>query len=187
MNLLGIASGLGKHRPIGVTLLSAAWLLAGAANLYGGMVGTRGEITAISLQLPYFGPNGTEFVNSSWVNFMRPYDLAGEVLAAGVGVLQFVTASGLLWGRPWSYRGALAVVVLTAVGWVLNAAIRFSAPPEFHLVIPELFESLVGVFLWIGIYLLYLRKPHVKEYLGVSQPEEPRVSDRGRTQVGADQ
>jgi hypothetical protein len=73
--------------------------------------------------------------------------------------MQLVTIYGLLEGKSWSYRYALAIPLIAAAtnwtGYILTPTGGGG--------------SAVASLIWIGIISWYLKKDHVKEYLNVGR------------------
>jgi len=75
------------------------------------------------------------------------------------------TIYGLLSRKVWSYKLALAVPMLLVVSWFAQAALYMSAPPSLGLVSSTNYLGLGMSLFWLLVFWLYLRRPHVKQYL----------------------
>ena len=106
--------------------------------------------------------------------------LSGIVLA--LGLVQIVTVFGLWTGKKYSYKLALAVPVVHVVLSVCFVVLYATAPAELGLISSvgsSVFGLAVGLTFLVVIWW-YLRKPHVKAFLGVAetakQPPPPPSS-----------
>lgn len=102
-----------------------------------------------------------------WFKFGVPAELAINLLVFALGLIQLFTIYGLWTGKSWSYKLALAILVLVAVSWISAAVLYMSAPIELEIRESINWVPIGSSIFWMVIYWSYLRKPHVKEYLGV--------------------
>ena len=151
-----------RKRPTGLTIIAILWFVGGVINLYSSSNSIRVDLNAL--------PRLSDPTLPRWFTFGVPAELLISLLVFALGLIQLYTIYGLWSGRSWSYRLALTIPILGMIGWVSLAGLYMSAPPGFGIR-----ESapwiLVGfsVF-WTIVYWVYLRRPHVKEYLGVRKP-----------------
>ena len=163
-----------SRRPTGLTLLSILWVVFGFYNLYIGLVSLVSDINALPLlSTPQSTLNSTQVAILNWLQYGLPADTVIQGLVTLVGVLQIVMAIGFMTARRWSYRGALIPIVLVPISWAAQAVLYSTAPSVLGLFSSSLASGAVGSLLWIYFYLAYLKKPYVKEYLGVSEPSTP--------------
>ena len=148
-------------RPVGLTLISVVWLLFGLFNIYSAL-----QTINIDLEnLPYLSGYGVP----EWFNVAIPVEMVLSITALCLGLLQVVTVFGLLKGKKYSYKLGLGIPIALPVINILFVALYLSAPVGVDLNINVgLYGGLIGggIF-WAVIYWQYLRKPHVKAYLGI--------------------
>jgi len=155
-----------RKRPRGLTIIAILWFIGGIYNLYISSQTISADLEALSYlsRLP------------TWFRFGVPAELAINLLAFALGLIQMFTIYGLWTGKPWSYRLALAVPILAFVSVILEALLYLSAPIQYGLIDDINWAVVGGSIIGMGIYLSYLRQPHVKEYLGVLPPTMKAVS-----------
>lgn len=145
-------------------------MLFGFYNLYVGLVSLVSDINALPLLSTNPSTlNSTQVAVLNWLKFGLPADAAIQALITFIGLAQLAMAIGFMTARRWSYRGALIPVILFPVSWVAQAILYSTAPSSLGLFSSTLVSGAVGSLLWIWFYLSYVRKPFVKEYLGVSE------------------
>lgn len=155
-------------RPLGLTVISILWLLGGIFNLY-----TSSQVIGTDLEaLPFLSfPTVPE-----WVRFALPIDLAIGVLSFFLGLVQLFTIYGLWTGKSWSYKLALAIPILIVFTWISAVGLYASAPAEYGLLTSVEWGGLLASVFYASVYWVYLRKRHVKEYLGIRSIKEQRPS-----------
>ncbi|MDE1852574.1 MAG: hypothetical protein KGI38_02370 [Thaumarchaeota archaeon] len=139
-------SRLGEKWPTGLKIVAALWLLQGILDAFDS-----------SGFLLFPGPNlGFTILES---------------LAFVLAVLQVAAAIGFGVRAKWSYWLGLAVPVL-GLAVASYSAIFFAVGTVLGLDPVELIPFLVW-FVWAVVAWTYLRRPYVKEYLGVSRAPTP--------------
>ena len=156
-------------RPIGLTLIAIGWLISGIINIYLASEIVRGDLEGLQyLSAPLI---------SEWFGFAVPTELTLSILVLCLGVLQILAVPGLLVGKKYSYRLALAIPVAFVIVNLAFLGLYSSAPSTINLgksmVYPAV-SAVVGMF-WVIVYWKYLEKPNLKTYLGVTQPK-PLIS-----------
>ncbi len=159
-------------RPVGLTVISAVWLLFGLFNIYSAV-----QTINIDLEnLPYLSGYGVP----EWFNMAVPVELTLSVVALCVGLLQVLTIYGLLKGKKYAYKLGLGIPITLPIINTLFVVLYLSAPAgidlNFNL---SVYGGLIGggIF-WAIIYWQYLRKPHVKNFMGVFEEEPPIVQEK---------
>ncbi len=147
------------------------WVVFGFYNLYVGLVSLVSDINAFPLlSTDPSTLNSTQVAVLNWLKYGLPADSAIQALVTITGLTQLAMAIGFMTARRWSYRGALIPIVLVPVSWASQAILYGTAPASLGLFSSTLLTGAVGSLLWIWFYFTYIRKPYVKEYLGVSEP-----------------
>jgi hypothetical protein len=171
-------------RPTGLTIIAILWFLGGILNLFISSVLINSDLEVLPLL--------SDPMMKEWFKFAVPAELGIGLFAFSLGIIQMFTIVGLWMGKSWSYKMALAIPVLAAVGWIALGGLAMSAPIEFGGIESVPWLSIGASIFWAIMILSYLRKPHVKEYLRVpiqkmltqkvsEAPEIPEVPKRRRT------
>jgi hypothetical protein len=158
-----------KKRPLGVAVLAILWLLFGVYTIYASVQPILGDIDTLN-NMAHYGYSG------SWLNLGIPVELCLYIGVLFLGVVQIVSAVGLLKGSKSLYR--LALVVLVAFVLVnLGAVILYYTGQAAFVILTNLFTvALLTFFLQIilaGIYWTYLKKTHVMAYFGIEPKPQP--------------
>jgi len=141
-------------RPTGLTIIAILWLLGGLYNLYISSQTINSDLGVLS---SLYG----------WFKFGVPAELAISLLVFALGLAQMFTIYGLWTGKSWSYKLALAIPVLGVVISISLVGLYMSAPIELGIRESINWVLVGSSIFWAIIYWSYLRRPHVKEYLGV--------------------
>lgn len=146
-------------RPTWLTAIAIFWLLGGIVNIYFGWSAASSDFNLLQyLDRPSLDP---------WFRMAVPAEIALNVAAVILGLVQLITIFGLWTAKPWSYRLAFIVpVVIASISW--GAVLLYlSAPAYLELNSWVNVPSAVMNTVWIGIFWGYLRRPRVKRYLRV--------------------
>lgn len=157
------ASAVQGKRPMGLMIISILWGLGAIYNIIISLYG-------ISVYLPVL-PFLSDPLVLEWFKFGVPVALAINVLVFVLGIIQLFTIYGLLKGKSWSYYLALAIPILASGTSISTIILYMSAPAGLGIRESIDFVSALPAVLsiaFIVIYWIYLRKPHVKEYLRVT-------------------
>ena len=146
----------------GLTFIAVIWLISGFANIYMSFETIILDIEAF----PYlYGP----LIAHPWFNTGIVVEFIIAVFLVLLGLIQLITVPGLWTGKPYSYKLSLGVPILLLIVNVSSSVLYASAPAELGLDTGSSnFYVAVSVF-WVIIYWWYLREPHVKAYLGITQ------------------
>ena len=161
-------------RPVGLTIISVVWLIFGLFNIYSAFQTINVDIE----NLPYLSGYGVP----EWFNVAIPVEMVLSIVALCLGLLQVVTVFGLLKGKKYSYKLGLGIPIALPIINILFVALYVSAPAGVDLSFnSSIYGGLIGggIF-WAIIYWQYLRKPHVKAYLGIieAQSQTPKSGSR---------
>ena len=154
-----------KRRPLALTVISILWLIGALINILGGLNTVSIDVSVLSYLSNPIVPQ--------WFQFGVPAELAITSIIVVLGILQLITIYGLWTGRPWSYLPALAIPIISVIVTFSLIALYASAPASLGLLtasgvfIGEAFGSII----WAALYWHYIRRPDVKEYLGVKKSE----------------
>ncbi len=149
-------------RPDGITAISIVWFLFGLYNIYSAYQTASVDVDS----LKYLNGYGL----SEWFNFGIPAELALSLTIIVFGLVQLVTVFGLLKGKKYSYKFALVLPIAILIINIASLGLYLSAPSEIGLSVNYgMLGGLIGggVF-WTVIIWQYLRKPHVKSFLGIA-------------------
>ncbi len=150
-------------RPLGLTLIGIVWSLTGIYNLYVSTTNINGDLNAIQyLSDPHI---------DQWYKLGIPADIVLNATLFVFTVFQFVAIIGLWTKRRWSYTLALLMPVLIASINASSIALYYSAPASLGLTSGAPIGGTVAGFFWIYVYWVYLRRPHVREYLQVQDSQ----------------
>lgn len=152
-------------RPNGLTLIAIVWFIFGILNVYF-------SFQKINVDLRMWSSLSDSVVHE-WFSFWVPAQWVLAILGLCLGLLQIITVLGLWTGKPYSYKLALIVTVLLVIGPISSAGLYASAPAELDMgfnVGTFIFPVVMSI-VWIVIYWRYLRRPHVKAFLGITQPQ----------------
>ena len=151
-------------RPIGLTMIAFLWLISGIIHCYLAYEIIRGDLESLQyLSVPEI---------PGWFGFAVPTELTLSIVVLCLAVLQIFTVPGLLAGKKYSRRLALAIpvaFVIVNLGFLgLYSSAPFDIPLGNSMLFPAL-SSNVGLF-WVLVYYQYLEKSNVKAFLGITQP-----------------
>jgi hypothetical protein len=149
-------------RPAGITVISIVWFLFGLYNLYSAYQAVSVDVDS----LKYLNGYGL----SKWFNFGIPAELVLSLTIIVLSLIQFGTVFGLLTAKRYSYKFALILPIAILIINIATLGLYLSAPSEIGLSVNySMFGGLIGGgVVWTVIYWQYLRKPHVKSYLGIA-------------------
>lgn len=153
-------------RPNGLIIIAILWILSGLANIFLSFQ----TITADLEVLPYiYGP----LIAHPWFNFGVTFELIVSFVIFSIGIIQFITVSGLLNRKSYSYKLSFIVIFLLFIANISLFGLYASAPAELNLEASSEASNFGAVMNGVCFLILftYLRSPHVKTYLGVIQPE----------------
>ena len=163
-----------NKRPVGLTIIAVVWLIFGLYNIYSAFQTINVDVE----NLPFLSGYGVP----EWFNMAIPAEMVLSIVALCLGLLQVVTVFGLLRGKKYSYKLGLGIPIALPIINVLFVALYLSAPAGVDLNFnSSIYGGLIGggIF-WAVIYWQYLRKPHVKAYLGImeTQSQTPKSGSR---------
>jgi len=152
-----------QKRPDGLTAIALLWFVGALLSVLNGFLVLSQGVAAF----PYLSSSGLH----EWFSFGVPIEIVLSGLVLALGLVQIVAVFGLWTGKKYSYKFALAVSVVHVVLSVCFVVLYATAPAELGL-ISSLGFSVLG--LAVGLVFLvviwwYLRKPHVKAFLGVAE------------------
>lgn len=149
-----------RQRPVGVTLIGVLDIIAGLIFLFAG-----GALFAV---IPIISSNPEQFgINSSSLPFQLLTGPLGYVIAgAGIalGVADIVIGIGLLKGKQWAWKIAVALAFISIAGDIITMVVQANTSNPVG--------SVVGIII-DGVILYYLYRPHVKVYFGKSAEPAP--------------
>ena len=153
-----------QKRPAGLTAIAILWFVGALLNILNSLLVLNQGVAA----LPYLSNSGLH----SWFSFGVPIEMVLSGIVLALGLVQIVTVFGLWTGKKYSYKLALAVPVVHVVLNVCFVALYATAPAELglisHVWVLSVFGLAVGLAFLVVIWW-YLRKPHVKAFLGVAE------------------
>ena len=163
-----------QKRPDGLTAIAILWFIGALLNVLNSFLVLNQGAAA----LPYLSNSGL----NEWFSFGVPIEMVLSGLVLALGLVQIVAVFGLWTGKKYSYKLALAIPVVHSVLNVCFVVLYATAPSELGLISSvgsSVFGLVVGLVFLIVIWW-YLRKPHVKAFLGVAettkQPPPPPSS-----------
>ena len=163
-----------QKRPNGLTAIAILWFVGALLNILNSLLVLNQGAAA----LPYLSSYGL----NEWFSFGVPIEMVLSGLVLALGLVQIVAVFGLWTGKKYSYRLALAIPVVHSVLNVCFVVLYATAPAELGLTSSvgfSVFGLAVGLVFLVVIWW-YLRKPHVKAFLGVTettkQPPPPPSS-----------
>jgi hypothetical protein len=150
-----------NKRPDGVTAISILWLLFGLYNIYSAYQTAIIDVDS----LKYLNGYGL----AEWFSVGIPAELGLSITIIGIGLVQLVTVFGLLKAKKFSYLFALSLPIVLLIVNIASLVLYLSAPSDAGLSVNYSFMGglIGGGVVWAVIFWQYLRKPHVKAYLGV--------------------
>jgi hypothetical protein len=153
-----------KKRLLGISMISGLWAFGGLLNLCYAISTISNNRFAFTIgwgSIPIFN------ISDYYRKFGIPADtsLAAFNVVIGFGLL--AAAYGLWMRKRWSYDAAVLMVWLPVIRLVLSTSIILGSPNYLHPSFWSIPVSFAGAALWVVIYLGYLRKHRVKEYLNV--------------------
>ena len=154
-------SGKKAKRPYGLTIIAILWSIFGLYNIYSAYQTLSSDIEGLA----YLSGYGLH----PWFSIAIPAELALSIISICLGLLQMITVFGLWMGKKYSYTLALAIPIAFVIINLSFLGLYLSAPSEVDLDFNvSILGGLVGGgIVWTLIYWQYLRKPHVKAYLGI--------------------
>ena len=142
----------------GITIICVLWFFGGLLNVFGGLAALGDDLYALSLLNSL--PSGARM----WASWAIPLETMLVFSTVVMGLLQFATIYGLWNGKRWALKYAIGLASgLILANWV-ETFILMTAPsflgiqPDFTMVI---IATIMG-----AVYISYLKKNHVKKYLG---------------------
>jgi MFS superfamily sulfate permease-like transporter len=145
-------------RPTGITIICVLWFFGGLINFFGGLSSLGDDLNALSMLGSF--PSEVSF----WASWAIPLETMLVAATVIMGLLQFGTIYGLWNGKRWSHKYAVALPAgFLLVNWaetllLMTAPASLGAWPDFTTVI---FGTVIA-----AIVISYLKKEHVKKYLG---------------------
>jgi len=163
-----------QKRPNGLTAIAILWLIVALLNILNSLL----VLSQGAAALPHLSNSGLP----EWFSFGVPVEMVLSGIVLALGLVQIVAVFGLWTGKKYSYRLALAIPVVHVVLNVCFVVLYATAPSELGLISSvgsSIFGLAVGLVFLVVIWW-YLRKPHVKAFLGVAetakQPPPPPSS-----------
>ncbi len=158
-------------RPFGIIILSILGSVAGAYLFYAGLTGLNADLEVWTLM-----SEGHEFepLLKNWLSWAIPLETVLMLIAFVLGLMLLTTIFGLINGKSWSYKyGIRLPIVGMIISWTA-LFLSFTAPVFVE-------EALLGTIVRAVIsvvgalmYILYLRQPHVKDWLNVDTKGQPK-------------
>ena len=146
-----IQSKMQRHRPFGVTIVGILDIIAGLIFLFGGL--------GLFIAIPIIGSNPEKYsIDSSSMVFQVLTSSFGYAIAGGMvglGIADIAIGIGLLKGKQWAWKIAVALAVISLATDAITVAVQ--ANPS------SLGGSVIGGII-DGVILYYLYRPHVKAY-----------------------
>ena len=163
-----------QKRSDGLTAIAILWFIGALLNVLNSFLVLSQGVAA----LPYLSNSGLH----EWFSFGVPVEIVLSGIVLALGLVQMVAVFGLWTGKKYSYKLALTVAVFLVVLSVCFVVLYSTAPAELGLISSvgsSVFGLAVGLVFLVVIWW-YLRKPHVKAFLGVAetakQPPPPPSS-----------
>ena len=147
-------AAVGSKRPTGLAIICVLWTLTGAFNGVAAVGNLQNLFPPPPFSLDLY-PSSFIVLNEFFVGY--PAFLAISYLAVAVGLAR---------GKRWSYRGGLALPLVALALQVVSAELASGYPYVFYLSLAELPIAVA----WVAVIWIYLRRPYVKNFLGVSAP-----------------
>lgn len=151
-------------RPTGVTIMCILWILGGLYNFFFGLSGFSVDLN-IFIELSK-GYHYSDHAIDAWVSWAIPTETVLIFVVVILGIMQFATVYGLWNRRNWSYKLGIAIPVLAVVTSWSQMFLALTAPSSLSIMINFAIPFLNTVF--AIVYILYLRRTHVKEWLRVN-------------------
>jgi len=152
-----------QKRPNGLTAIAILWLIGALLNILNSLL----VLSQGAAALPHLSNSGLP----EWFSFGVPIEMLLSGIVFALGLVQIVAVFGLWTGKKYSYRLALAIPVVHSVFNVCFVVLYATAPSELGLISSvgsSVFGLAVGLVFLVVIWW-YLRKPHVKAFLGVAE------------------
>ena len=172
-----------QKRSDGLTAIAILWFIGALLNVLNSFLVLSQGVAA----LPYLSNSGLH----EWFSFGVPIEIVLSGIVLALGLVQMVAVFGLWTGKKYSYKLALTVAVFLVVLSVCFVVLYATAPAELGLISSvgfSVFGLAVGLVFLVVIWW-YLRKPHVKAFLGVTettkQPPPPPSSPPASAFIGA--
>lgn len=157
---------MSEHRPTGVTVLGALFIIAGAFTLFGGIATLVAAPFVASMnpetlnnQLQSNGGETTTLAPDQQMTLIQGSSLVLKVLGTiliPLGIASLVVAYGLFKGKSWAWSVAM---ILSAIGIAVNAISLVSGN------VNSIASSVVGIAI-NAIILYYLYRRNVRQYFG---------------------
>jgi uncharacterized membrane protein (DUF2068 family) len=162
-----------EHRPTGVTIITALFVLVGAVTLLGG-IATLIAIpfvanispNAIDNELQLNGESLTPSQQTALVQSSGPILTALGTILIPLGIASLIVAYGLFKGKRWAWSVA---VILSAIGFAINVVSLVTGG------ISAITSALVGIVI-NAIVLYYLYRRNVRQYFGKMASAAPPAS-----------
>ena len=157
--------------PVGLIIISIIWLLRGTLTIIDGSQAIMANLEV----LPNLRLLPAEY---EWLTFGAYAESIINFVTVAISLAQIITVYGLIMRKSWSYKLALALPVLLVIVGTMSVGLYLSIPISPIVTVSAvdwvtLISSIVGSVILVVVIWWYVRKPHVKEYLGVqSKPEE---------------
>ena len=158
-----------KSRPTGLTIIAILWILFGLVNVVGGLDAASTDLNTPLPSASTFGLNSSQIAAVNWLQSGIWADSVISLLVFCVGIAQIFVVYGLWTGKPWSYRGALAVLIIVVLLWASRTALYSTAPSLLGLSVLSSAGYTIGSLIWLPVYLWYFRSPHVRVFLGLAE------------------
>ena len=145
-------------RPAGVTIICVLWFFGGLINFFGGLGSLGDDLNALSMLGSF--PSDINF----WASWAIPLETMLVAATVIMGLLQFSTIYGLWNGKRWSRKYALALPAgFLLVNWA--ETLLLMAAPASVGAWPDFTSAIFGTVIAV-VVISYLKKEHVKKYLG---------------------
>jgi hypothetical protein len=154
---------ISHKRPDGISITAILWLFSGVHSSF------ISSVTIFSNQAILTSLGVWEL--EPFLVFRFTFETTLGCLNLFLGVLQILTAYWLWKGRKYSYKLALIVPILLVISNFCSIALYASAPFPFGIgfTVEGAVLGAAWNLVWLSILWWYLRKPHVKAFLGIGQ------------------
>jgi len=148
-----------EKRPLGLTVIAVLWVLGGIFNFLGSFSSIISDVQVLSLL--------SSSLIHNWFKFGVLAELGISLLVLVLSLIQLATCYGLWAGKSWAWKTAFSVAILLVVCNTSLLLLYTSAPAELGIDATLAAGSVPWSIIWAVIICSYLRKPHVKQYLGI--------------------
>jgi hypothetical protein len=164
-------------RPLGIIILSILGSIGGAYLFYAGLTGLNADLEILTLLFQgQYATAPTAIKN--WISWAVPVETATMLISFILGIMLLTTIFGLLNGRSWSYKYGMRLPLVSVIlSW--TALLLFFTAPVF--VEAELLGTIIRAIISIigaSTFILYLRQPHVKNWLNVNARGQPKTQPK---------